>query len=729
MATRDERQRLINPKTGLPYEHSRSAPHPMNMTGREVMEFDKSGGLGRQTTSPSRAEFDRELGPTGNAPGPGDPAGVPRGDVTGSAYQTQREFDRGLLPSEDISQHEIDAHVRFENELADTRFPLAGGRSRADQSTTPAVAFEDQYGIYDYKGDSIDVGLANLTPAGQDEFAAAARGEIPGYSIQDPGARAAFSRARMEDPNFGRKPINEFKGQDAYDEQRRRSGGMPAGPLTDGPMNARSRGILEGRLKDVEEDIADAERDGRTPNAKDIELRDNLNRILRSRGRYGNALSDPASEGRRGRPYRMQTGHVGSARGGGALNQRRVKPGEPGYAGRGGGMVPGLTPAYGDAGGLSGTSPSGPLPKTLQQSVSPDGTTFTTSDGFSFPNVMGKGGMSEADFAAAMAENPAADDELLEYAENAGLVSDAVRERLGSLDPSRRVPGATARQAPQVAAAVARERGRLLYGLAKDASRYEERQRATSIRQAEQQASSEAREQASAQSKLRSDSARLRRIYWAYVDPETKDLLSDFGGELVPNEGVNPDQLKKIAEIFAGEQEKGGLTQDQFSQAIAWEQEQMRKLEGARSGVDTTEQQVQQPPSAPATSAEAEEARGPGYEVAYYPDGETPKSIVFDGGGYDYPVEAAGPPERRRFYLRWNQPDKAVQWAQANPEQMARVAGFFVLDAGQVVAESDMFKANLKGQYFSFDPQTNKLVRAEQPASADDRSDLLGDAF
>ena len=67
--------------------------------------------------------------------------------------------------------------------------------------------------------------------------------------------------------------------------------------------------------------------------------------------------------------------------------------------------------------------------------------------------------------------------------------------------------------------------------------------------------------------------------------------------------------------------------------------------------------------------------------------------------------------------------------AQANPEQMARVAGFFVLDPNQVVVESDMFKANLKGQYYSFDPQTNKLVLAEQPASADDRSDLLEEAF
>ena len=770
-------KRIINPKTGRPYGEEGLGDGVTAVPGRTFIG-PHPGDPGTRTPSSPRPEF----GGTQWNWGLGTPppeygqepydygAGVPGREVTGDRYQAERELATGSLPSDGISQPRIDAEVRSEEDRADIRFPLPGGRLREEQygvdgrgavdiEVQPAMAFEDEYGVYDWQGNPIDVGLANLTPAGQEEFAAAARGEIPGYSIQDPGARAAFSRARMEDPNFGRRDSRnsgivgdemafsngeydpELSGENEQrrrDRERGRAGGMPAGPLTDFDLssNRRSRRILHDRLYEVENRIAEAEKENRNPSSADIKLRDNLRRVLKARGRYGDVLA----EGRGNRPYRMQTGHVGSARGGGPLNSPRVKRG-----GGPGGFTPGVTPAYDNNRSveLSGRAPSGPLPDTLQESVSPDGSTFTTSDGFSFPNVTGEGGMSQEDFADAMASNPQADDELLEYAENNGLISDAVREKLNSYDSRRMPAGLRPNQRDQWVSETQRERGALLYGIAMDASRYQERQRAASIRAEAQAAAAERSEQ----SRQRSRMNRLRRIYWANVNQHTSPFLidgGDIGGLQRDPSKTDTEISKAFADWFGGEDPtKRPLTPQEYAEAERWEQNEIASMEAASQIGKSGSVEGQQSPTTEAPVA----ATGP---VSVGSTGWVTRSELGD----DYQAVVQDPKTGKEFdalivpdfsvglmedgnsvvAIKIPAEYKIRAWAQDNPDSASGVYAYFVPDRSRNV---DIKAASYKDGTFYILDEGGRAVQVsaedvfyrrigsgvEQPANATGAAD------
>lgn len=95
---------------------------------------------------------------------------------------------------------------------------------------------------------------SDLLPAGRAEFDAASRGEIPGYAIKDPGARAAFARARQSDPGFGsRERVNAEREPIPFDQELMdRIGEEIRGQETD----SRSRGVdptTDKRIRQYEE--------------------------------------------------------------------------------------------------------------------------------------------------------------------------------------------------------------------------------------------------------------------------------------------------------------------------------------------------------------------------------------------------------------------------------------------------------------------------------------------
>ena len=432
----------------------------------------------------------------------------------------------------------------------------------------------------------------NLLPSGRAEFDAASRGEIPGYAIKDPGARAAFANARMQDPKFGsqeraranrlndpagpdipfdqelldrigndidvsneklrdrrigvyngitdpvematqrvyekakasesgRKLIGntyEGMGKQAQKRQQPRSaGGMGQGPLT----NRRSKEEeqrLSATFQEREEKFRDAienadvdaefiEIDGKKytwDKATEIygNLQDRNSRPSGSRLR-GEVVSDPASRGRGGRPYRMQTGHVGSARGGGPITQRRVKPGEAGYGGNSG---YGATMA---SGGESVTG--GQTPASMMQFVDDTGNTFTTPGGGSFPNPYSS---SSADYGQILADNPQAGDDIAAAAEELGLLTDAQRqeiERLGGPLPRNISP----RQRSQYQSQRDKKSGELFHGIAHRVAKETERVNAANIRR---DATTSRQETSRADSEYR----QLEYIHRQYIDPSTK---------------------------------------------------------------------------------------------------------------------------------------------------------------------------------------------------------------
>tara|TARA_A100001515_G_scaffold144832_3_gene150259 strand:- start:5909 stop:7117 length:1209 start_codon:yes stop_codon:yes gene_type:complete len=247
-----------------------------------------------------------------------------------------------------------------------------------------------------------------------------------------------------------------------------------------------------------------------------------------------------------------------------------------------------------------------------------------------------------------MAANPQADDELLEYAEGAGLITDSVRQRLNELDPNLRDPSVSARQAPQVAAAVASERGRLLYGIAQDASRHEEQKRASAIRAeaaAERAAQVEARRLATEARTIRgrqvSEAARLRRIYYAYVHPQTKSLLIDTGVGLEPVADIDQAGRDIIASILVEEQRQQGLTAAQYAQAREWEEEQRRRSLGIVGP------SVQQEGQAPVTDGDPTAVSGPAGQAEPVSTGPTEAIKTPHPSGFNLTTTPGDPTSHR----------------------------------------------------------------------------------
>jgi hypothetical protein len=481
----------------------------------------------------------------------------------------------------------------------------------------------------------------DLLPAGRAEFDAASRGEIPGYAIKDPGARAAFARARQSDPGFGskervnaeREPIPfdqelmddlEFEGQQrrndledrglspvidarirTYEEakkngrlslydaktigkferaikrrdegdysfedefegesmnsgdgdfdydamgkraqkgqQPRSAGGVGDGPLRAG-MDPKSQSILEKRLADAEERIKNA---GEKADPKDLELRDNLNRVLgapKINRTVGDDIHGRASHGSGKRRFQNQP------RGGG------------GGGVAGGGFTPGRTPAYNDR----------PLSASMQDPVTPDGKGYTLSDGTIMPDP---DGMSEADFAGAVADNPVVAAEAFEYATENDTMTQKQRDTYNRLRQSR--PDDLR---PDQIETFNRNRQIEMGRLAADVFR-------ANKAHAEQARSKAARDAKTAANESRTRMNRLERIYRQHLDPDTKNKVDSLGN-LYASFAQDEELVKAVTRP---------LTEDEFRQAAQWEADQtgaFNAMQGKNAGAVAAIQQGEAP--------------------------------------------------------------------------------------------------------------------------------------
>ncbi len=654
----------------------------------------------------------------------------------------------------------------------------------------------------------------NLLPSGRAEFDSAVRGEIPGYAIKDPGARAAFANARLQNPNFGkdrpREPAAPFDqglmdeieqdtrdtrqsyfdrgfpdnqqgrrqiaqieaykkakasgkhfnlytpedrrryeraldamespdapadisylfedddlggfdyegmGKRAQERQQPRSaGGMGQGPLTN-PRSAAEERRLDKTFSEREEKFRDAienadkdaafiEIDGkRYKREKAEEILGNLeernNRPAGPRLR-GEVVRDPASRGRGGRPYRMQTGNVGSARGGGPLTQRRVKPGEAGYGGYG-------APVASEGQSVTG----GRTPASMMQFVDDTGNTFTTPGGGSFPNPYAS---SSSEFGQILADNPQSGDDIVAAAEEFGLLTDAERtevERLSGPLPRN----ISQRQASQYQAQRNRKSGDLLHSIAFKVARETEKRNAVAIRR-------EQTEARAMRSQANSDFARankLSKIYFKYIDDQTAGTMGENEvGRLEFKPEVNETMIESMLQTLGADPRDDAMnmmTPEKYAAAAQWEADQTEMMRRGTMGGDITPSVS--PPTAPVTSAEQANQEGKGYELEYHPDG-TARMIDFPGIADTYSVAQVGPSDDAKLYVKWRTPEEGRRWAETFPNEAAQVAGFFVPSD----PNARLSQAGLPGTYYA--PYRGAYIPV---GSTNDESnnDLLGE--
>ena len=603
-------------------------------------------------------------------------------------------------------------------------------------------------------------GYELLNESGRAEFTAAANGEIPGYAIKDPGARAMFAQERMNNPNFGRQPSSEFNDgvsgnaaegflredgsidseafmregsrQAQRDQQPRSSGGMGQGPLTT-PMDDGTERRLEERIRLLNEAIRNAgdgpvEWNGRTYSKDEIrQMISRINGALGLKRRTGrNVVSDPASRRsvgagfyndyrgpsvRQGQ-YKAQRPYGGVSRGGGP---------NLGY----GGFVPGETPSYGyDLGAApSEAQPSGPIPPTMQNAISDDGSTFTTSDGFSFPNVIGEGGMSQDAFASAMAENTAADDDLLGYAESNGLITPSVRDRLNALDTRKMPSSLTSRQQADYQEQLRRERGALLYEIAQDATRHEERVRASAAKEAiaeERRGETEARS-------ARVERDRLRRIYWAHVNPQTSGFLSIMNDALNVQPGKEADWAKLLQQMEE-DPTKRHLTEEEYMEARQWDEQETARFEAAqrgKSGASAPQPPIQAP--APTSDQPTEKP----WEFEPNPAGGYPFRATFSQTGETFPIFYIDYGDgKHRVLIRVRNRQEAENLVQQKPQIAATVDGFVVpnVAVGGKEAEQNWDKPMNPGLMIEIQRSPSGVsLEGQSTSSANNREDLIAD--
>lgn len=451
---------------------------------------------------------------------------------------------------------------------------------------------------------------SHLTAAGRSEFDAAARGEIPGYAIKDPAARAAFSKAREYDIGFGSK---ERQRSDAI-----HSPDGPDHPFDQNLMDdlqgegnqlreeAKSRGVSpteDARIRTYEE----AKKNGRLSlfHGDDIQRfeealkRRDAGESDYARGIKGNHEGTDKSEG--GFDYeamgeRAQKGQQPRSAGGvgdgplsaegpgqGKINRhfgddpharashgkysdaRRQNQGQEyrtgglrtaegsrmdGYrvqnAPRGSGRYAAVMAGSAGGGGRGVAYPERPLPASQRDPNSSEGGAYSLPDGGMMPNP---DGMSESDFNDAVFNNPVPMEEAFQYAMENGQMTKAEQEELQQLQ----IQGYPASVSPHQREAYDANRKAKLGRLAGSVFR-------KNIRHAEVQRSKDAREDKSVAAENRRDMKELESIYRRYLDDDTKNKVDTFGNLMAPF----ANDTKLIKKITTP------LTKDQFNEARKW---------------------------------------------------------------------------------------------------------------------------------------------------------------
>ena len=452
---------------------------------------------------------------------------------------------------------------------------------------------------------------SNLTAAGRSEFDAAARGEIPGYAIKNPAARAAFSKAREYDIGFGSK---ERQRSDAI-----HSPDGPDHPFDQNLMDdlqgegnqlreeAKSRGVSpteDARIRTYEE----AKKNGRLSLYHGDDIQSFEEAIKRrdegesdyARGIKGNRDTTDKSEG--GFDYeamgeRAQKGQQPRSAGGvgdgplsaegpgqGKINRhfgddpharashgkysdaRRQNQGQEyrtgglrtaegsrmdGYrvqnAPRGSGRNAAVM--AGSAGGGGGRGVAYPERPLPASQRDPN-----SSEGgaYSLPDggmIPNPDGMSESDFNDAVFNNPVPVEEAFNYAMANGQMTRAEQEEYQQLQ----IRGYPASVSPHQREAYDANRKAKLGRLAGSVFR-------KNIRHAEVQLSKDAREDKSVAAENRRNMKELESIYRRYIDDDTKNKVDTFNNLLAPFAG-DTKLIKKITTP---------LTEDQFNEARKW---------------------------------------------------------------------------------------------------------------------------------------------------------------
>ena len=409
---------------------------------------------------------------------------------------------------------------------------------------------------------------SNLTAAGRSEFDAAARGEIPGYAIKDPGARAAFSKAREYDIGFGSK-------------ERQRSDAIHS---PDGPDHPWDQGLMDDLQSEGDRQTAEAEdagvnkrdnarirtyeeakKNGRLGlyNAKDIKaFEEALEKRDLGESFYNDPLIERARESGDSPDFdyeamgeRAQKGQQPRSAGGvgdgplsaegpgqGKINRhfgddpharashgkysdaRRQNQGQEyrtgglrtaegsrmnGYrvqnAPRGSGRNAAVMAGSAGGGGGRGVAyPERPLPASQRDPNSSEGGAYSLPDGGMIPNP---DGMSESDFNDAVFNNPVPVEEAFNYAMANGQMTRAEQEELQQLQ----IQGYPASVSPHQREAYDANRKAKLGRLAGSVFR-------KNIRHAEVQRSKDAREDKSVAAENRRDMKELESIYRRYID-------------------------------------------------------------------------------------------------------------------------------------------------------------------------------------------------------------------
>ena len=470
---------------------------------------------------------------------------------------------------------------------------------------------------------------SNLTAAGRSEFDAAARGEIPGYAIKDPSARAAFSKAREYDIGFGSKErqrsdaIHSPDGPDHPWDQDLMDGLEVVGSQQDRESQAAGVNKVDAaRIRTYEE----AKKNGRLSvyHGDDIQrfekaikrrdegesnyargLRDNHEYSDKSDGDfYYEAMGERAQKGQQprsaggvgdgplsadnkgqgkygttGRDFGTDTAAKGSH---GAYSRRRFQNQNRGYATGGNTSTRGRfqnEPPRGSSGGGGGRGvayPEQPLPASQRDPNSSEGGAYSLPGGGMIPNP---DGMSESDFNDAVFNNPVPMEEAFQYAMENGQMTKAEQEELQQLQTQ----GYPASVSPHQREAYDANRKATLGKLASNVFR-------KNIRHAEVQRSKDARDRTAEANSERVERDRLARIYRQKINPKTKNKMGEFGF-LMPEFMGDTDLVEEATRA---------LTDKEFLAAKAWDAKETaayRESQGKVAGEVKAAEAGQAPPS------------------------------------------------------------------------------------------------------------------------------------
>jgi hypothetical protein len=547
---------------------------------------------------------------------------------------------------------------------------------------------------------------SNLTAAGRSEFDAAARGEIPGYAIKDPGARAAFSKAREYDIGFGSKErqrsdaIHSPDGPDHPWDQELMDGLEVVGSQQDRESEeANVDKVDAARIRTYEE----AKKNGRLSLYHGDDIQSFEKAIKRrdagesdyARGIKGNNEYTDKSEG--GFDYeamgeRAQKGQQPRSAGGvgdgplsaegpgqGKINRhfgddpharashgkysdaRRQNQGQEyrtgglktaegsrmdGYrvqnAPRGSGRNAAVM--AGSAGGGGGRGVAYPERPLPASQRDPN-----SSEGgaYTLPDggmMPNPDGMSESDFNDAVFNNPVPMEEAFNYAMENGQMTKAEQEEYQQL----LTQGYPASVSPHQREAYDANRKAKLGRLAGSVFR-------KNIRHAEVQRSKDARDRTAEANSERVERDRLARIYRQKINPKTKNKMGLYGS-LMPEYLSDADLVEEATRP---------LNEDEFNKAKAWDARETAAFEASQGKV--------------AEEVKAAEAgQAPPSSEPHWAFAKSDQDMIYGGKSNTSGTEYGIWSQDDKIYLRMT----AEEWEDVAPEDRSNSAGIILPPEG-----------------------------------------------